>query len=361
MKKIVIVGAGPGGLVAAIKARKKGFQATILEKNPDIRRNKVCAGGISLTDFEKYNFPEYLRGMIREAVVNTFGDYKIKTPSQEAVIGSDGNTAATLDRVKLNMVLAKEAERLGAKIIFKERVTQIEDNFVVTESGHKYEFDHLIGADGSNSAVRKILGLGKESVILAMQYMLPYKYPKIVFCINKKRFRISYGWIFPQNGKTSVGTGKYLHTPGGLSTQQLEANLRDWIKEEFATEELSVKEIEALLQELIIEAFPILVDYQGHMFRNGKVYLVGDAAGFANELTGGGIISAIVSAMYVIEKIANPDYQGQELERILRSKKNSRKLLQLMSYPLIGRILAETFVLLLKFSFFRTRMGRMLM
>lgn len=349
MKTIVIVGAGPGGLEAAIELGNNGYKVIVLEKNAGADY-KVCAGGISLTDFNKYDFPPDLRKLIERAIVRKFGGYKIITPRQSASVGSDGQTAATLDRKLLNAIMAEEAEKHGAEIFFNERVTQIEGNFVFTASGHKYKFDYLIGADGSNSAVRKILKLGRKKTVLAIQYMIPVDHPEILFFIDKEKFGVSYGWVFPQAGRISVGTGKYSFGPDDIPMQTLRKNLDDWVKEKFGPE---------ILEKAKFEAFPILVDYQGYEF--GNIFLVGDAAGLANDLTGGGIISAIVSARHVARKIMDPGYKGQEIEMILKAKENSRKFLQLAASPVIGPALAEIFVFFLKIPFLRRRIGHALM
>lgn len=352
-KKVVIVGAGPGGLATAIElGNKGGFEIEILEAKQEISY-KVCAGGISLKDFEKFGFPEYLCEIIKGSVGKTFDHYVIQAPLQRAVVKSDEQTAATLSRKKLHEDMAEEAQRLGAKICFNEKVIGIEGDSVITSSGHKYEFDYLVGADGSNSAVRKVLRLQKERSVMAIQYMIPIsclpdncpEASEVLFFLDKKRFGVSYGWIFPQAGRISIGAGNY----AGFSkfpTHELKERLGEWIEEKFG---------KGILEKAKYEGFPILFDYQGHEF--GNIFLVGDAAGFANDLTGGGIIFSIVSGRYAAKKIADPGYDGREIEEILKRKENSRKLFRLMANPLIGSATVELFVFLLKFEFFRKRIG----
>ncbi len=357
MKKIVIAGAGPGGLAAAIELAKKGYLVTVLEKKPENDLYKICAAGISRADYSKYKIPPDLIELIEKAVVREFDHFRIITSWQSVEVKSEGKTAVTIDRKKLNELMVKKARELGVKACFGEKVMRIEGNFVVTASGHKYEFDHVIGADGSNSKIREILGLKKKrekrDVILAIQYIMSVKRPELVFCMDEKIFGNSYGWIFPWGDDIgSVGTGKNLLDPDSLPTWKLKENLGNWIKKEIGPQEFD---------KAMYEFAEILVDYKGYKFEKGKYFLAGDSAGFANKATGGGIMAAIGSALDIAETIIDPKYDCRRIKKILKAKKNSERFLQLMASPLIGRPLLEAFVFLLQLSLVKRMMGSALM
>ena len=169
-----------------------------------------------------------------------------------------------------------------------------------------------------------------------------------MFFLDKKTFGVSYGWIFPQDGRISVGAGNYAGF-SKFSTSELRERLGKWIEDKFG---------KGILEKAKYEAFPILFDYQGHEF--GNIFLVGDAAGLANDLTGGGIIFAIASGRCVAKKILDPSYDSWEIKEILKRKRNSRILFNLMANPRIGPATVEFFVSLLGLRVFRKSIGHML-
>lgn len=333
-KTVVIVGAGPGGLAAAKELKEiSDYNVIILEKNQEISY-KICAGGID-PDLSRF-------GISEDVKERTFTKIKISTPWQSAYLKSKRPIVATLNRKTLHKYMAEKAQKLGVKILFNKKVEKIENNAIITSSGEKFHFDYLIGADGSNSVVRKNLGLEKKRYILAIQYMIPGYYPDIEFHLDIERFDMSYAWIFPQEGVISIGAGYY---PGvaKLSMQDLRANLNEWIKTKFSAEDF---------KKARFEAFPILFDYRGHEF--GNIFLVGDAAGLAHDLTGGGIASAILSGKDVARKIVNPEFDCLEIKKILEKKKSSRAFFELMarSGTIKRKAIIETFIFLLKIPFF---------
>lgn len=333
-KNVVIVGAGPGGLAMAKELKEiSDYDVIILEKNREISY-KICAGGID-PDLSRF-------GISEDVIERTFTRVKISTPWQSACLKSKAPIVATLNRKTLHEYMAKKARESGVKILFNKKVEGVENNAVVTSSGEKFYFDYLIGADGSNSVVRKSLGLEKKRYILAIQYMMPGYYPDMEFHLDIDKFDMSYVWIFPQEGVISVGAGYY---PGvaKISMQDLRKNLDEWIKTKFGSN---------ALKKARFEAFPILFDYRGFEF--GNVFLIADAAGLAHDLTGGGMASAILSGRNVARKIVDPEYDCQEIRKILKKKKSSRSFFELMASSGVIRrkAIIEAFVFLLKMPFF---------
>lgn len=338
-KTVIIVGAGPGGLATAKKLKEiSDYDVIVLEENPEISY-KICAGGID-PDLSKF-------GISEDIIERRFIRVKISTPWQSVWLSSSSEAekpiVATLNRKTLHEYMAKKALESGVKILFNKRVASIDrkNNAVITSDGEVFYFDYLIGADGSNSVVRKSLELEKKRYILAIQYMIHGYYPDIEFHLDIEKFDMSYAWIFPQDGAISVGAGYY---PGvaKISMQHLRKNLDEWIKTKFGPESLKGARF---------EAFPILFDYQGHEF--GNIFLIGDAAGLAHDLTGGGIASTIVSGEDIAKEIVDPEYNCPGTKKILEKKKSSRAFFELMasSGTAKRKIIIETFVFLLKMPF----------
>ena len=325
---VVIVGAGPAGIATAIELKKNSdFEVIILEKNSKIDY-KVCAGGID-PDLSKLGLPNNI-------IDKVFRKVKMFTPKQEVVIEEE-DIAATVDRKRLHEVMAEEAIKLGVKILFNKHVVKIDNNSVITSAGEKFDFDHLVGADGSNSIIRKELGLKTKKMLIAFQYIIPGVYPDMEFYFGFDESGPSYRWIFPQKNVTSVGTGYDPNLSKKTTTKELRRNFDLWCKEKFN------------LDNAKFEAFTINYDYQGYRFRKGKIFLVGDAAGFASGLTGEGIGPGIESGRDVARKIVDPKYKCTAILKILIRKKCGESFSHFIAMnETVGRFATEFCIFLTK-------------
>ncbi|MDF1498561.1 MAG: NAD(P)/FAD-dependent oxidoreductase [Patescibacteria group bacterium] len=334
-KNIIIIGAGPAGLSCAIELKKiSNYNVIIIEKNPEISY-KVCAGGISPNTFE-IDIP-------KEIIDREFNEMSVFTKTQSIFIRENKAIVATINRKTLHEYMAKKAKELGVKILFKKNIKKINNQSVTTSLGEKFEFDYLIGADGSNSIVRKNLNIKTKKLLTAFQYMIPGNYSHIEFHIDPDEFGFSYAWVFPQKNVISVGTGYDLNfSKKDFSVMDLRNNFETWCKKKFNLENAK------------FEAFSINYDYRGFEF--GNIFLAGDAAGFASGLTGEGIRFAILSGKDIARKIINPKYKVKEIKHILKIKKRGENLVKLINYnEFLGKKIIELFAFFLK-----TKIGKKL-
>lgn len=157
--EVIVVGAGPAGIVAAIAAQKRGRQVIVLDaRKPPI--DKPCGEGIlpqGIAALRKLGiclpaedaFP--FRGI-------RFGDEKYSVRADFA-----DETGLSVRRVKLHQLLADYAMKAGVEFRWGARVTQIDEHQVTTPL-ERFSYDWLIGADGHNSHIRKWAGLEPRAV-----------------------------------------------------------------------------------------------------------------------------------------------------------------------------------------------------
>lgn len=328
--KIVIVGGGPGRLSAARELAQNRIKVLLLEKNQAIGP-KVCAGGLTIKDFEL--------GIDKKIADRFFDKVIIHTPLFKDEVIDKEPFVATVSREKLGQHMAKKAKEAGAEIKTNTEVTEVDKNFVRTKNGKKIGFDYLIGADGSNSIVRKKLNFRKAKECVAFQYLVKQKFKEMEFFLNANLFGSGYAWIFPHKDFTSIGCVAKLGEI--IDSEGLQTGFKKW---------LQVNKIKINADDKF-ESWFINYDYHGHDF--GNIFLVGDAGGFSSGLTGEGIYYAMVSGIDIARKIINLNYEQKRIKEILRRKKIHEKALSLINLnKTLSRIEYNTLGLILKSRIF---------
>lgn len=327
---VVIIGGGPAGLSCATTLARGGVKVMLLERKKNIGR-KVCAGGITWHGLIK-QVPENL-------IQRTFPEQHIYSNWQKICFHKQDPIVATVNREELGKWMADVALHEGAHIKTGCYVKSISGKSLTAANGHgktfTLEFDHLVGADGSTSMVRRHLGIPTSKLGVGINYQIEGNYEHMEWHLNTAFFGSGYGWIFPHRETISIGA--YV-TRGTMNPDTLKRNLINWAK----TRSFDLTNSSA-------KAEFINFDYRGFEF--GNTWLVGDAAGLASGLTGEGINPAIVSGEEVAKQIIDPNYQAKAIFRMVKKQQRHTKVIGLASRskPLCT-ILMEALILMLRFK-----------
>ncbi len=325
---VVIIGGGPGGLSCAATLAESGARVMLLERKQHLGR-KVCAGGITW------------HGLIRKVPENliqrTFTEQHIFSNWQRIRFCKPDPIIATVDREELGQWMMEDAVKKGAQVRTGCYVKEFSKRSLTAtdKQGNTFtlQFDHLVGADGSTSSVRRHLGLPAARLGVGINYQINCKYEHMEWHLNTAHFGSGYGWIFPHRETVSIGA---YATRGTINPERLKQNLVTWA----ATRGFDLTGASA-------RAEFINFDYRGFQF--GNTWLVGDAAGLASGLTGEGINPAIVSGEEVARKIIDPFHPAEPIARMVKKHRHHTKIVQLASRskPLCT-IFMETLVLMLR-------------
>lgn len=304
---VIIVGAGPGGLKCAEMLGSSSLSVLLLEKNSVIGP-KVCAGGLTGKDLAYLNLPE-------ELIEFRYNNVKLHVNNLTSAIKSETDFAFTIDRTAFGQW---QLQRLKAfpnvEVRTNAHVSEITKE-TVTVNGEQIGYRYLVGADGSNSIVKRFLGIKSANKGYGIQYLIPTdKYTDFEVFFQPKYFAAWYAWIFPHKGYVSVGCGA---APWVLSAGKLKDNFHKWLRKH----DIDISEGK-------YEAFPMDSDYQGYRF--GNVFLTGDAAGLLSSFTGEGIYQALISGEEVARLILNPDFVPVKIPEVLQTKQKHDKLIKLM-------------------------------
>jgi flavin-dependent dehydrogenase len=130
-REVIVVGAGPAGLVAAIAARQRGFDVTVLDaRTPPI--DKPCGEGI---------LPQGVAALqslgISLPAESTFPFRGIQFVDAGRCARADFSSAPgfSMRRVKLHQFLLDRAVEAGVELQWGTRVTEIDDAEVTTSRG----------------------------------------------------------------------------------------------------------------------------------------------------------------------------------------------------------------------------------
>ena len=310
---IAIIGAGPSGCMAASILRDAGRKVLLVDKS-DFPRHKPCAGGLTPKTVETLPFDlATLEQHSSEKMLFKFTNGKTVDLNNQLgackmVIRED------FDNFFFKFVRNKGADFLKGKI---KKITDSNSMVNVYTDNKNIECNYLIGADGANSVVRRLTtNLKFNNPVFAFEGLVNKKYCSknipTKFIFNK----LGYTWIFPKHGHYNVGIGNLIY-----DKSQPKPRKRDLIS--FIRDELNTDKIEH------ITGFPIGTEGWQYVPKSKRVYLIGDAAGFAETLLGEGIYNAVISGKYIAHAISSSNNPEDVFNRYLKFILSMKKELEL--------------------------------
>ncbi|MCX6801842.1 MAG: NAD(P)/FAD-dependent oxidoreductase [Candidatus Diapherotrites archaeon] len=299
MDSVVIAGAGPAGLMAAIRLKELGFDATVLEEDKAVGLPENCTGLISCTGAAELGLG------LKKCLVNTVRGADLVSPDGTTLaIRKKSDVAFVLDRKEFDKSLYEKALSAGIKVELNSKIIDLRQNtlfFQRKERGEIKKIKVLVGADGPLSAARKLAGINApvESFIHTYQ-------ERVKGDFDRKKIKMYFGsfapgffaWVVPESESIArIGLG----AAHGINPAEKFAEFRQKTGLEFET--------------LDKKGFVIPVGPPLKSVCEQNILLVGDAAFQAKASTGGGIIMGMQSALKCAEAVADNLKDGKPLDR----------------------------------------------
>ncbi|RAP46886.1 MAG: digeranylgeranylglycerophospholipid reductase [Methanosphaera sp. rholeuAM74] len=321
---ILVVGAGPAGSLAAREAARRGVDVLLIELKSEIGSPKRCAEGVSKSGLLELGIQPDPRWIARKS-----NGVRLVSPDQTSVWLSEDTielpeSGYVLERKVFDKHMAMDAARAGAKIMVRTQATSLErvDNGVIVTAIHmdeeiKIHAKIVIAADGPSSRVGRWAGLDSNTKTENMESCIQYEMAGVNM-VNNNVIQLYFGscapggyaWIFPK-GEDIANVGL------GVLKTHADRPAYEYLNE-FIENCPETKDAQAV--EVNVGGDPV-----GGLVKErcgDNILVVGDAAGFVNPLTGGGINTALESGVYAgivaAQAIDDGDYSKKNLEEYVK-------------------------------------------
>ncbi|HZE62918.1 MAG TPA: NAD(P)/FAD-dependent oxidoreductase [Pyrinomonadaceae bacterium] len=307
---VLIVGAGPAGSFAAERLAAGGARVAMFDGRPE-GEPKACGGGVTAKALKAW---PHLLG----AVGRTVNELELYSPSGQRLHLKLDEPFAIYSRVAFDSYLRDRAQAAGAEIISQKisarAVSRTTSGWSVRAAGGVQKAaNFLVAADGANSGLAKKLAgpLAAADMEVAFGYRAPLpergEAPTVVAFLPRW---VGYAWVFPRLDHISFGIATtqedFQHKALdellwqfmiGYYQQRENAKAKLWSNIDGA----SARAIETNLRstaERYAARIPGLADktWDKRCASGEDWALLGDAAGFADPVTGEGIYYALRSA-----------------------------------------------------------------
>ena len=323
---VIVVGSGPAGSITAWRLARAGVRVAVLEKAA-LPRYKTCGGGIIGRTIQA--LPIDVRHVIEQdchtAQLHVVSEGLSFTTHRSVPIVS-----MTM-RDQFDYALLSAAQAAGAVLYQRcavEEVSPKDDSVTVMTDKGAMMARFLVAADGALSQVARKVGMADGRVLIpALEYEVTIPQERLDRLRGVARFDFGilphgYAWAFPKQQHLSIGI---------LSMVQRERELKRAI-----TQYLDLLGCGDLTR-IDRHGFVIPIRPRTGPFMKNRVLVVGDAAGFADPVTGEGISGALRSGQLAAQSLID----GNLEEEAVQGKYTRSVTESLMPELRAGRLLAR--------------------
>ena len=326
---VAVVGSGPAGAFAALKLAEKGISTVIIEK-ATLPRYKTCGGGLT------YRGKEMIPFDVSSAVDREF--YKLDIHFEKAnaffCTERDQPIVSMVMRSEFDNLIVEKAKEAGAVLLENHKLKDITfgDDIILHTSEVDVKAKFVIAADGALSPTAKLTGWKETRYLIpALEYEVEVNEEDFERLSKELRLDfdaipLGYGWNFPKKNHLSIGVA---------SARRTKINLKKHYRKYLKT--LGIDEV--ISEEF--HGFQIPLTHRRDGFFQKNVFLVGDAAGFADPFSAEGITNALLSGSMAAESIVEADFIGEKAGELYHEKINESLIPDLKTGEFMSKLFYE--------------------
>ncbi len=306
---VVIIGAGPSGSIAGYLLKKSNLKVLLIDKK-EFPREKLCGGLVTQKSINLLNDifdKEFVESLIEDK------KNKVQIFFKNKLISSVTTKIPfyLVDRKRFDYSLLKQYLKIGGDFLPKTSFTKINipESKIELTNGNTIEFKYLIGADGALSKVRKYVILEYKPSGYCLESFVSSNRTDNYLKIYFGDLKIGYGWIFPRKNTEVIGVGAdyFLN------------------KDNFYKNYQKINKLVSNFVQKPKGAFIPFGEIVDKPVKDNKIFLIGDAAGFVDPITGEGIYYALKSGELIANSIINSNQNNSAETIYLNSVKNIQK------------------------------------
>ncbi|MCS6897737.1 MAG: geranylgeranyl reductase family protein [Nitrospira sp.] len=302
---VIVVGSGPAGSCAAWQLAQAGVEVAVLEKAA-LPRYKTCGGG--LVGRARRWLPIDVRHVIEQECCGAQLNFLLSNLSFTTYRPTP--LVSMTMRSELDFALLSAAQTSGAvvhRLCTVERMSLHDDSATVLTTRGPMRSRFVIAADGALSPVTRSMGWEDGRLLIpALEWEVTVPLSRLRSFEGVARFDFDivptgYAWIFPKRHHLSIGVLSMRRQRHGLHAAM--ARYLDLLG--FSTPE----QVEQ-------HGFVIPVRPRRGGVARERILLVGDAAGFADPVTGEGISYAVKSGLLAAQSLIDGHLEREAVESI---------------------------------------------
>ena len=311
---ILIIGAGPAGMGAAITLAKQHANVCVLDK-AIFPRSKTCAG---LVTDKTYRLIESLyAGDTDDLFCCTSDTIRLFLKKEQLTESTLAHPVRLVNRSHFDNALVEEFKRLGGEIREGEKPLSVDyaAQTVALSDGSTIHYDHLLFADGALSMAHKLLNVDRRKLAFGVEAYVPAdRLPVKSIDLGFGYLSTGYVWTFPHGDTVCVGIADQ-YSKFTDYRAVLDGYLTD-----LGVDPKGLRYIGAFLPYGEVVPQEKLPD---------SVMLLGDAGGFTDPISGEGLYMALQTGVYAANALQSPSPKSAYLESLkplIRIIKDGKKV-----------------------------------
>ncbi|WP_336922925.1 NAD(P)/FAD-dependent oxidoreductase [Aquipuribacter sp. SD81] len=322
---VVVVGGGPVGLASAVGAAAAGLTVAVVEPR-DGPVDKACGEGLMPGAVDRLN--RLGVDLAAAGGGHPFRGIRYLAPGHAVTADFRAGPGLGVRRTVLSHALAERARELGVRVVRARAGTPVQDPAGVTVAGVRARW--CLAADGLHSPVRRALGLARPSA------------PGAPARFGLRRHVRTAPWSPWVDVLWAEDVEAYVTpvAPDLVGVAVLSSRRRSFDAHLQRLPQLAARLASAEPASPVLGAGPLRQRVRRR--RQGRVLLVGDAAGYVDALTGEGLRVGLAAAEEAVACVLADDARDYE-RRLARVERRPRVLteglLAVTSVPLARRAL----------------------